>query len=113
MDVTSRRLSESAGMLMIGDGVLGMIYPREHCLLWRGGPSWWRSTIDWFSAHPNAARGFAAAEIAAGLWLARQQEPHPSDRDVDPRGLGRCADTLSVVEERDLVLQELPGPVGE
>jgi hypothetical protein len=61
-------------MLMIGDGVLGMVYPRDHCLVWHGGPSWWRSTIDWFAAHPSATRSFAAAEIAAGLWLARQQE---------------------------------------
>jgi hypothetical protein len=79
MDRTTRRVGESAGMLMIGDGVLGIIHPREHCLLWRGGPAWWRSTIDWFTSHPGTTRGFAAAEILAGLWLARRQEPHPPD----------------------------------
>ena len=83
MDTTARRLSESAGMLMIGDGVLGLLHPQEHCLLWRGGPSWWRSTIEWFATHPHATRGVAAAEIAAGLWLARQQEAAPPRRDSD------------------------------
>jgi hypothetical protein len=79
MDKGRRRLGESAGMLMIGDGVLGFLYPRDHCLLWRGGPNWWRGAIAWFANHPRATRAFAAAEIASGLWLARQQEPvhHP------------------------------------
>ena len=77
MNSTNRRLSESAGMLMIGDGVLGLVYPREHCLLWRGGPQWWRGAIDWFAAHPQVTRAFAATEVAAGLWLARRQEPQP------------------------------------
>jgi hypothetical protein len=87
MDTTTRRLSESAGMLMIGDGVLGMMHPRDHCLLWRGGPDWWRSTIDWFAQHPRATRGVAAAEIVAGMWLARRQEVPP------PRP--GCADLVS------------------
>jgi hypothetical protein len=52
-------------------------------LLWRGGPSWWRATIDWFATHPQATRGVAAAEIAAGLWLARQQEAEPPHRESD------------------------------
>lgn len=75
MNRTNRRLSETAGMLMIGDGVLGLMYPREHCLLWRGGPSWWRDSIDWFASHPQMTRAFAATELAAGFWLARRQEP--------------------------------------
>ena len=74
MDTTNSRLGESAAMLVIGDGVLGMLYPREHCLLWRGGPRWWRGAIDWFAAHPAITRTFAATEVAAGLWLARRQE---------------------------------------
>ena len=77
MDRANRRLSESAGMLMIGDAVLGLLYPRQHCLLWRGGPQWWREAIDWFAAHPQATRAFAASELVAGLWLARAQERQP------------------------------------
>jgi hypothetical protein len=64
-------------MLMIGDAVLGLLYPRQHCLLWRGGPQWWREAIDWFASHPQATRAFAASELIAGLWLARLQEQQP------------------------------------
>jgi hypothetical protein len=75
MNGTNQRLAESAGMLMIGDGVLGVMYPRGHCLLWRGGPGWWRQSIDWFASHPEITRALAITEIAMGLWLARRQEP--------------------------------------
>ena len=44
------RIAESVSMLMIGDGVLGMVMPAEHCLIWRGGPAWWRDAVDWFAA---------------------------------------------------------------
>jgi hypothetical protein len=77
MDTVNNRLGEAAAMLMIGDGALGLMYPREHCLLWRGGPGWWRGTIEWFAAHPEVTRAFAVAEVAAGLWLARREESMP------------------------------------
>ena len=74
MDTTTRRVNESAGMLLVGDGVLGLMYPRDHCMLWHGGPAWWRSSIEWFAAHPQVTRAFAGVELATGLWLARRQE---------------------------------------
>jgi hypothetical protein len=66
----STRVLESAGMLMIGDGVLGAIRPAQHCRIWRMGPRWWRDTIDWFVAHPGLTRAVAVAELNAGLALA-------------------------------------------
>ena len=74
MNPTQRRMKESAGMLMIGDGMLGIMYPRDHCLLWRGGPLWWRRSVDWFAARPHVTRVVAAAEVCAGLLVARRQE---------------------------------------
>ena len=69
-EITTNRIAESAGMLMIGDGVLGLLRPSRHCLIWRGGPNWWRESVDWFARHPDVTRAAAAAEIGAGLWLA-------------------------------------------
>lgn len=77
MKNSAYRAAESVGMVMIGDGVLGMLRPSQHCLLWRGGPRWWRDTIDWFAAHPAFTRSVAAAEVAAGVWLALRQQPDP------------------------------------
>ena len=74
MDRTARRLNETAAMLLIGDAVLGMLYPRAHCRLWQAGPEWWRDTVEWFATHPTATRTAAAAELAVGLWCAGQQE---------------------------------------
>jgi hypothetical protein len=68
-------MAESVSMLMIGDGVLGMVMPAEHCLIWRGGPAWWRDAVDWFAAHPQITRSAAVAEIAAGVWLAFRRQP--------------------------------------
>jgi hypothetical protein len=53
-------------MMLIGDAVLTLIKPSEHCLLWRGGPAWWRETVDWFSQHPNQTRALAVAELGTG-----------------------------------------------
>jgi len=30
----NRRLLETLGMLLIGDGILSLIAPKRHCLLW-------------------------------------------------------------------------------
>jgi hypothetical protein len=83
MMATNRRTAEAAAMLMIGDGVLGLARPAEHCLIWRGGPQWWRNTIEWFADHPQVTRGAAALEVGAGLWLAWH-----SQRDM-PDALGK------------------------
>jgi hypothetical protein len=73
VDNTTRRFSEAVSMLMIGDGILGLVSPRQHCLLWRGGPRWWRETVGWFAAHPEITRTCGATQVAAGLWLASSQ----------------------------------------
>jgi hypothetical protein len=59
-------------MLMIGDGVLGILRPVEHCLIWRGGPDWWRDMIEWFAAHPEITRAAAVAELIAGVGISRR-----------------------------------------
>ncbi|HEY1303193.1 MAG TPA: hypothetical protein VGF24_06570 [Vicinamibacterales bacterium] len=70
----TRRTAESAAMLIIGDGVLGVLRPAEHCLIWSAGPQWWREIVGWFAAHPKVTRGAAVVEVGAGLWLAMQSQ---------------------------------------
>jgi hypothetical protein len=66
------RALECVGMLMIGDAVLGLIEPRAHMALWRRGPKAWRDFITPFVQHPEMTRAAGAAELLAGIWLARE-----------------------------------------
>lgn len=66
-------------MLMVGDGLLSLINPKRHCLLWDVGPKAWRTMVDEFADHPKVTRGFGVAEVAAGLWLAAEQKPRLSE----------------------------------
>lgn len=71
-----RRLLEVAGLMMVGEGVIGVLQPRGHVALWYRGPRSWRSMLRPFRDSPALTRGAALAEICIGLWLAaRQQRP--------------------------------------
>lgn len=70
----ARRAKEVAAMLIVGDGLLSLLFPRRHVLLWTFGPRAYREAMEKFVAHPNATRAVALAEIALGAWLGRQQE---------------------------------------
>ena len=69
----TQRLLEGAAMMMIGDGLLGLVEPRRHCLLWKAGPAWWERTVEPFVEHPNMTRVLGAAELALGVWLAHRE----------------------------------------
>ena len=65
-----RRIAELIAMLMIGEGVLTLVAPRRHSLLWEFGPEGYRRAIEAFAEHPTLSRLVAAAEAGLGLWLA-------------------------------------------
>ena len=50
---------------MIGDGLLSLVDPKRHCLLWEIGPQWCREMVDEFAEHPNIARGAGLVELVA------------------------------------------------
>jgi hypothetical protein len=65
-----RRVLELLAILMIGEGVLTLIAPRRHSLIWNFGPEDFRRAIEGYAEHPTLARVVAAAEAGLGLWLA-------------------------------------------
>ena len=75
----ARRMKEVLAMMMIGDGIVALLYPTEHALLWKGGPTLWRDAMEACARRPRLMRSLAALELAAGVWLAgrqnRKQEP--------------------------------------
>jgi hypothetical protein len=69
----TRRIMETFAILMIGDGVVEVVSPREHSLLWEVGPRGSRRAVRFFAERPNYVRLIGAAQIAFGLWLALRQ----------------------------------------
>ena len=73
MKQSERQLQEATAMLLIGDGVLGILSPSGHCAVWRTDYNGWNSLVDWFAARPMLVRACGAIEVAAGVWLAQRQ----------------------------------------
>lgn len=67
------RLAETTAMLMIGDGVLAMIAPREHVRLWQRGPAGFEKLMKRFEQRPGLTRTVGAIEAGLGIWLAYAQ----------------------------------------
>ena len=67
------RLIQLGSLLLIGDGVMGLLKPRWHSLLWHFGPELARAATDELAEHPKTARAFYLTEAAIGLALASYQ----------------------------------------
>lgn len=74
-DLITRRVVQAAALLLIGDGVMGVIKPRWHSLLWHFGPEIARAATEELADHPTTARCVYAAETALGLLIATRQTP--------------------------------------
>jgi hypothetical protein len=69
----TKRLLELAGLILIGDGLMGLLHPRRHSLLWHFGPELAKALTEELAAHPKTSRAIYAAELAAGIALASLQ----------------------------------------
>ena len=69
----ARRTKETFAIVTIGDGLIELISPREHFLLWETGPESVRKIARFCADNPNYMRLIGAAQIALGLWLALRQ----------------------------------------
>ena len=67
------RLLETFAIVTIEDGVIELVSPREHSLLWEVGPEGARKTARFFAENPNLMRLLGAFQVAFGLWLALRQ----------------------------------------
>jgi hypothetical protein len=75
--MTSAHLKELLALLLIGEGVVGMLYPERYTRVWAGGPGPWNKFIQWWAERPRTLRVLWAAQTGAGLWLAARQFPPP------------------------------------
>jgi len=66
-------MKETFAILTIGDGMIELISPKEHSLLWEFGPDSVRNVARFFAENPNLMRLLGAAQVAFGLRLALRQ----------------------------------------
>ncbi|MCF6744982.1 hypothetical protein E9529_11955 [Blastococcus sp. KM273128] len=64
------RFAEVAVIVLIGDGVVGALFPVRHARRWLRGPRFWRRAMRPFVEHPEVTRGAAVVEAVAGVWWA-------------------------------------------
>jgi hypothetical protein len=69
----AKRGLEVLGLMMIGEGVVGLLFPTRYSLFWKIGPRWMRQAVRVLAENPNTTRLLCAGEIAAGLWLAAHE----------------------------------------
>ena len=69
----TKRILELAGLVLIGDGLMGLLRPRRHSLLWHVGPQLTKAITEELADHPQTARAIYAAELALGVALAACQ----------------------------------------
>ena len=67
-----RRINEVVALSMIGAGVLGLVAPKRHMLLWSFGPEGYKKVMRGFARRPGLVRSLAA-QVAGGLLLALRQ----------------------------------------
>ena len=74
-----KRILQLIALLMIGDGVTGLLKPRWHSLLWDVGPKPFQTAMEKLAENPAKSRVLYAAEIIVGAWLATRLTPEQSD----------------------------------
>ncbi len=74
-DLVTRRVVQAAALLLIGNGIMGLIKPRWRSLLWHFGPEIARAATEELADHPTTARSIYAAEAALGLLIATRHAP--------------------------------------
>jgi hypothetical protein len=66
------RWRDLAAMILIGDGILGLIEPKRHASVWECGPKTYKNFARTLEEKPNLARALGASFVALGFWLARR-----------------------------------------
>ncbi len=61
-------------VVLVGDGLLGLLIPERQVRRWERGPATWRCTMRYLEQRPWLTRVLAAAEICAGLRLGLRDD---------------------------------------
>lgn len=73
--MTAAHLKELLGLMLIGEGVVGVLYPEQHTRLWAIGPRPWREFVERCAQQSELLRLLWAAQTGVGIWLTARQLP--------------------------------------
>ncbi len=73
--MTATHLKELLALLLIGEGVVGSLYPERYTRLWGREDTRWGRFLDWWADRPALLRALWVAQTGVGLWLAVRQFP--------------------------------------
>jgi hypothetical protein len=62
-------LLQIGALLLIADGIAGIVMPRRRSLLWHVGPQLVKAATEEIADHPRTARAVNAAKTALGVVL--------------------------------------------
>lgn len=66
------RFCEIMAIMMIGDGVIGVLQPCEHVSRWADGPEPWRQMMTTLAERPQLVRAASLVKLALGIaWVFR------------------------------------------
>ena len=69
-----QEMKHFAVMMLIGDGVMALVRPRQDAVAWKHGPALWRKSMGLLQRNPAITRVVAAAQVAGALWWALHEE---------------------------------------
>ncbi len=71
--MANKQIKETIGLALLGEGILGLIYPKKYSLLWKVGPEPLREAMEKAAENPELMRLIYAVEAGLGFWLAQSQ----------------------------------------
>lgn len=63
-------VGEALAIVVIGDGVVGFLFPARHAARWLHGPELWRRGMRIFVDRPALTRAISLGEVGIGVWCA-------------------------------------------
>ena len=70
-----KRAKHFAAMVLIGDGVMAIVNPRNDARAWKTGPKLWHSLMGKLSERPGLTRVIGVAQVIGGIcWALHQDE---------------------------------------
>jgi hypothetical protein len=68
-NMKTRGIERWTGLIMVGDGLAGLIWPREYLRKLKVGPEPLNDVLEALAERPELTRVLCAVEVAIGSWI--------------------------------------------